>query len=146
MRTRLALAILTGLLLQGCQLMHSSPGAQIARLAGTSWRAESIGGVAVSPEIESTLEADAETHIAGRGGCNPYVSDIGVEAGGIRFSDVMAAKVRCPPEQVDQEKRFFAALSAARKLKVTRDRLLLLDENGGSLAQLKRETLTIRTP
>ena len=78
MRARLTLIGLTLLLVQACTSMHSDPQAQVARLANTSWVAETIGGVAVSPKIESTLEVDAERHVAGRGGCNPYVSDIGV--------------------------------------------------------------------
>ncbi len=70
MLTPIRLTALTAVLLQGCASMHS-PEAQVASLAGTAWRAETIGGAAVSPQIESTLEVDAEQHVSGRGGCNP---------------------------------------------------------------------------
>ena len=42
----------------------------------------------------------------------------------------MSAKILCPPEQIDQERRFFDALAAARKIQASGDRLALLDEKG----------------
>ncbi len=74
------------------------------------------------------------------------MSDIGIESGSIQFAEVMSANVICPPELVDQERRFFNALTAARRIQTSGDLLMLLDENGVAVAQLKRATLLMRKP
>ena len=82
------------LALCGCKsLPHATPQAQIAHLAGTSWLADSIRGKATSPQIESTLEIDDQAQVRGVGGCNAYVSDVGIESDTIRFSEPSAANL-----------------------------------------------------
>lgn len=138
------LLICSFVMLSACQAFRPSPRAQMAKLSNSSWRVETISGVAVVPDIESTLDVDAEGQVAGRGGCNPYVSNVGIEEGSIRFDKALAANIRCTPEQTDQEKRFFDALNAVRMIRVERDQLLLMDEKRATLLRLRRATLRIK--
>lgn len=131
-------------LLAACQALRTDPQSQIARLAGTSWRVDSIAGAKASPDIESTLEVDDQAQVVGRGGCSPYVSNLGIEAGKIRFEKAMAAEIRCSEEQKDQEKRFFGALDATRRARIEHKELLLQDDAGQTLVRLKPATLLFK--
>ena len=130
------------LALAACQSM--TPQKQIARLAGTSWHAESIRGAAVATDVESTLEIDEQAQVAGVGGCNAYVSDISIESDTIRFSEPSTANVPCGPSQTDQEERFFAALLAVRRSRIERARLLLLDERNDPVVTFRPGRLSIK--
>lgn len=128
-------------LLLACTL--AAAGCQLARppqavLPGTSWRVEAIGASPAAAGVTSTLEMDNDAGITGHGGCNPYVSEFAVDSRSIRFGEIFAAEIDCPAESLEQEKRFFSALAAAREVRVSRERLVLLDESGEVVLRLRR--------
>jgi len=123
-------------LIAGCQSVRWTHPPQ--KLAGTSWRAEMIGGSEVSRGIDSTLEIDTDAAISGYGGCNPYVSEVTVDSRSIRFGEILAAEMSCEPARSEQEQRFFSALRATYQMRMDRDRLVLADEKGATVLRLTR--------
>jgi putative lipoprotein len=126
------------LFLAGCQTTEQRLVRQITQLSGTAWKAERIRESPVADGVDSTLEFAQEGDVAGSTGCNVYVSQVLVEQRSIRFTEVMKAGVKCPPEAQDQEKNYIKALGSARQMETGRERLVLRDENGKSVLQLRR--------
>ena len=111
-------------------------GNDAAALAG-DWTLAGLGEEeAVAAGVQSTLTLTAEGEARGRGGCNNFHGTYSVEGGTFRFGPIAATRRACPPPQMEQEIRFFAALDATRGARIEDGALLLLGETGGTVARL----------
>jgi heat shock protein HslJ len=106
-------------------------------LIGTSWRAEDIGGRGVIDSAQTTITFDAEGRVAGSGGCNRYFGPVTVESSTISFGDLGATRMACVPALMDQEQKFFDALSATRSYRFDDpgNTLVFLGEDGTMLVR-----------
>lgn len=132
---------LTFLLLAGCRegtVDAPEPAAEEpARLADTGWRLTSLDGEAVEAAGKGgapTLSLDGDRRASGHGGCNRFGADYALDGDSLRFGDIVATKMACPAIG-DLERRFFAALEAARAWRLEAERLVLLDADGRVLAR-----------
>ncbi len=98
---------------------YDANGTDLASLRGTSWVLEDLGGLGVTDRAETTLVIGDDNRISGYGGCNRWFSSYRIADGRLSIEPISATKRMCPPEMMDQEQRFFAALTQVQK--VTRD-------------------------
>lgn len=94
-------------------------------LVGTSWRAETITGLAAAPNVASTLSFTSPDRIAGSAGCNRYSGPVAIVGGELRLGPLIATRMACPPESMGQERRFVTALEQGRRFEIDGDRLSL---------------------
>ena len=120
------------LLAVGCAAAGPAPpaGVAFAPLEGTAWLAEDIDGRGVVDRVPSTLIFDAGQKVAGRAACNRYFGTYQQSGDRVEIKPGGTTRMACPPDVMEQEDRFLAALGAAKKARHEGDKLLLLDENG----------------
>lgn len=135
-RVLLLIVLAASALGTGCRSADTSTPA--APLPGTSWRAQEIDGRTVPSSPESTLTFDNAQRISGHTACNRYFGGVELGEGTIRLKPAGATRMACPPAVMDQETRFWAALSAATAYRVETGTLLLLDERGAVRVRLVR--------
>ena len=99
-------------------------------LEGTAWQAEEIEGTGVLDRAPSTLVFDAGQKVAGRAGCNRYFGSFQQAGDAITIKPAGSTRMACPPDVMDQEGKFLAALGAVKTARREGDRLLLLDGDG----------------
>jgi len=106
-----------------------------------SWLAEDIGGGGVIDRARSEFVLAADGRVSGRGGCNRFAGRATVAGASIAFGGLAATMMACPPAMMDQERRFLAALSAARgwRFDALHGKLTLVDDAGRALATLARQ-------
>jgi putative lipoprotein len=102
-----------------------------AALEGTEWIADSISGIPTAEGVETTISFQAEGKVGGSAGCNSFFGSWAAEGNAITFGHVGATKMMCPPPQMDQEDRFFAALGQAERFEI-RDGALLIFSTGAA--------------
>jgi len=105
-----------GLLMAACATPGSDRAVPPAELVGTSWRAETIAGRPVQGGTISSLSFLADGRVAGSGGCNRFAGEIRSEDGRLQVGQLASTMMACPPGQMDQERRFLAALETTRRL------------------------------
>lgn len=76
----------------------------------------------------------------GYSGCNHLSGAIKMENGSVDFSKVASTMRLCPDDHF--ERPFMAALGAANRVKVTKNRLVLKDKEGNKLMTFTRRVLT----
>jgi putative lipoprotein len=101
-----------------------------ARLEGTSWVAESIGGEPVAEGFASTLTFEADDRISGSAGCNGYFGSWGLEGDEVVFGHIGATMMMCPDEQMEQERRFLEALNGTDRFRINAGKLELFSATG----------------
>jgi heat shock protein HslJ len=94
-------------------------------LLGTSWRAETITGLAAAPGVASTLSFTAPDRVSGSSGCNHYGGPLTVREHELRLGPLIATRMACPPVRMEQERRFITALEQGRRFELDGDALLL---------------------
>lgn len=104
-------------------------------LIGSSWLAEDIGGRGVIDRAQTTVVFDAEYRITGSGGCNRYFGPVTIEGNTISFGQLGSTRMACVPALMDQERRFFEALTMARSYRFEQPghKLVFLSEEGTPL-------------
>lgn len=100
-------------------------------VAGTSW--VSAGGGAHAPTI-----AFEDARASGSAGCNRWFASYGATGEALEFGDVGLTRMMCPPEQMEIERSFVAALNDAMIARVEGDQLVLLDIAGAEVARFNR--------
>ena len=120
-------------------------------LAGSRWTLVSFGAPgAQTPVIEGTkvtLEFRAGGAVAGSGGCNSYGGQYVTEDGAISFREIVHTEMACLAEGVmEQEQRFFEALSSASGFERSGDRLAISYDNGNGVLNLLGAATTSPTP
>jgi heat shock protein HslJ len=122
------------ILIAGCETNVNAPP---AKLAGTTWLAEDIGGAGVVDRVQSTVQFFDRQLAAGTLACNEYTTTYFADATGLRFGAIAATRKMCPPAVMEQEARFSSALEATRGLRFdATGALLLLDAEGKVRAKL----------
>ena len=96
------------------------------------------GGEGAVAGVESTLTLTDAAEALGRGGCNSFRASYSLDGGTFRFGPIAATRRACPPPQMQQETRFFAALEATRGFRIEDGALVLLDAAGAPVARLER--------
>ena len=123
----------------GCQAVAptAEPLAAAFALVGSAWIAEEIEGRRVLDHVQSTLTFESAERIVGSTGCNRYFAPLQVSGMALRIGMGGSTRRACPPEVVDQESRFLAALDAVRTYRRDGSTLLLSDDSGQVRVRLK---------
>lgn len=104
------------------------------------WVVQSIRGVnQVGKGVSLTLSSDGS--VSGNAGCNRINGTLSVSGDdGLSFGPMASTRKMCPPEVMQREQAFIAALGQTRKqrVKAADETLYLLDARGKTLAVLKR--------
>ena len=126
---RFALSVVAVLIAGSAMADTSSP-------AG-SWLAEDIRGGGVIDNLQTTLEIASDGSVSGTGGCNRYFGKAEIDEASIAFGPLGSTKMACAPAVMDQEQKFFDALTevAGWHLEST-GHLVLLDTDGKPLVRL----------
>lgn len=106
----------------------STPSDLIASLVGTEWLLEDLNGTGVMDYAQTTLNFESSDRIVGSGGCNRYFGGLTVEDDRISFGAIGSTRMACPPAVMDQEARFFQALSTANQIELDGPYLLVYSE------------------
>ena len=109
-------------------------------LADTQWVVEDIDNSGVVDRVESTLSIDAAGRATGSGGCNRYFGDVTFANGSLSFGEIGSTRMACPEAVMDQEQKFFGALSAttAYRQDALTGLLYFQDEEGRDIVRLRR--------
>jgi putative lipoprotein len=124
----------------GCQSVAptAAPPATVFALVGTAWIAEEIEGRRGLDQVQSTLTFESAERIVGSTGCNRYFAPLQVSGTALRIGMGGSTRRACPPEVMDQESRFLAALDAIRTYRRDGSTLLLSDAGGQVRLRLKQ--------
>lgn len=116
------------LLAAGCLAREADPvpppPALREAVVGTLWRLEALPGAEVVPDAAPTLELGAEG-VAGTTGCNRYSGSATLDGDALSVGPLRATRRACSPPLDEQERRFVALLSAARRIELSGESLLL---------------------
>ena len=118
----------------------AAPTAPASALRGTDWRCAwiSVDGRVITPDASDapTLRIDPPANATGRGGVNRFGGPAELPAGEpaaagmIGFPAIASTKMAGPPERMELERAYFAALRAARRFEIKGDELTLHGEAG----------------
>ncbi len=124
----LSLLAASAMILISCK--YDANSSDLGSLKGTSWVLEDLAGLGVIDTAESTLVIGGDNRVSGYGACNRWFSSYEFSNGKLRIHQIGATKRLCPPEMMDQEKRFFDALSKVREVRMDEHgRLLIYSES-----------------
>ena len=125
---------------QSVQLVASTATSGVAvtpsKLAGTSWTAFFIDGVAEVLSPKPKLRWDLSQRVSGTGGCNSFVGASVVGADSLRLGSLAATGKPCVTLPGAQEDMFYKSLELTRKARLDGEQLVLLDANGNPLVRL----------
>jgi heat shock protein HslJ len=99
-------------------------------LGGTPWLLEDLAGRGVIDNSHVTLQFMADGKVAGSGGCNRYSGSVALRGPRIRFTPMASTMVACAPALMDQETRFFTALTQADTVAFDKTGALLIRVKG----------------
>ena len=104
------------------------------------WLAEDIRGRGVIDNLQTVLEIAEDGKVSGSGGCNRMSGMATLTGEEITFGPIASTKMACAPAVMDQEMKFFAALSEVRTWQAdpSRGKLTLLGKGGDVLVVLSR--------
>ncbi len=113
------------LLLGGCANPAGNSG---LTLGGQPWRLVALGGKPVEvQERAPSLQFDlAAGRAAGFAGVNRYSGDITLDGARLTFGPAILTKMAGPPERMELERRFTAALAATTSWRIRERQLELL--------------------
>ena len=121
-------SLLAAVLLAGCARPAPPPPDS---LAGTAWRAESIGGRGVVDRLQSTLRFDGTGSVAGSAGCNQFSGSYETDGAALSFGALGMTKRMCPPAVMAQERAFSDALGRTAQHTISDEGFLLLADADG---------------
>jgi heat shock protein HslJ len=136
------LILLISIIIQGCAsnnvtanieadpAMPQDSSFDLSSLTGTTWVAEDIAQRGVIDNLQSSLQILSASQVAGFAGCNSFTGSAQFSPGKVRMSQLASTRKMCPPAIMDQEKKFLAALGAARSARMENGLLYLADEAG----------------
>ncbi len=110
----------------GESLSMSDPSA--AGLPKGVWRVEDIDQRGFIDYSMITISFTEEGRISGSGGCNPYFAGVDLDRGNLVISPVGSGRRACAPALMNQEARFFDALTASASLEVVNNTILYLSD------------------
>ncbi|HEY0274822.1 MAG TPA: YbaY family lipoprotein [Paenirhodobacter sp.] len=106
-----------------------------------SWLAEDIGGGGVVDRVQTVLALGADGAVSGSGGCNRLTGKATIDGDKISFGPIASTMMACPPAVMDQERKFFTALSATRgwRIDAAQHKLMLIDAAGATVVVLAQQ-------
>lgn len=109
------------------------------RLEGPEWSLVDVGGKAPVAGLGSrkafvSFDVDAGS-LRGNSGLNSFFGPYALDGSKLRIENLAMTRMAGPPELMEQETAFVAALHAARSWRLDGHALLLLDEKGVQLAR-----------
>ena len=110
-------------------------------LAGSAWTLISFetdtGVIAAAQEAPATLVFSAageqDSRLSGSGGCNRYTGSYTLTGDRLRLGPLASTRMMCDAVRMEQEDRFFQALSTAERCEISRQGELLIVYTGGTL-------------
>ncbi len=112
---------------------------RMRQLTGAEWVVEDINGAGVVDNSRATLNFSSSGAISGRGSCNSYTGRFQLTGTGIVIHENIAATMMaCAPALMEQERRFFDALSATKSFEIAPDGALVLNGLAGKLITARR--------
>lgn len=104
------------------------------------WLAETMRNRGVIANVQMVIDIAADGKVTGSGGCNLIRGRLTVSEARISFGPMIATKMACAPEIMDQESKFLSALGEARLWRIDeqRDKLILVDAHGVTILRLLR--------
>lgn len=110
-------------------------------LAGAPWLLEDLTGRGVIDNSHTTLQFLPDGKVSGSGGCNRYSGSVALKGSQITFTPMASTMMACAPALMDQETRFFAALTQADAVTFDKTGALLIHVKGEAKPLLfRRET------
>ncbi len=107
-------------------------------LTGAPWRLEDLVGHGIIDNSQVTLQFMPSGKVSGRGGCNTYTGSVAFKGAAITFTPFAATLMACAPALLDQETRYFAALTQADSIAFDKTGALLIRVKGESKPLLFR--------
>jgi putative lipoprotein len=108
-------------------------------LGGSSWIVEAVDGHGMVGRPPITLVFETDDRAVGSTGCNRYFAVVRTsERGGLRFGQAGSTRMACPPEVMEQERRYLAALGSIRRYRMDGLALVLLDDKDLARVRLVR--------
>lgn len=111
----------------------------VKTLAGPTWLLEDLAGRGVIDNSHVTLQFLADGKVAGSGGCNRYNGSAAIKGSTITFTPMASTMMACAPALMDQETRFFAALTKADTVSIDKTGALLIGVKGEAKPLLLRK-------
>jgi len=106
-------------------------------ISDTTWLTEDIRGGGVIDYAQTTLHFESVNQVVGRGGCNTYTTSVTLEPGDrISFGPIASTRKMCSTALMDQETKFFAALSEVTNYTVDAYLLVLYNDDATPLIRL----------
>lgn len=110
-------------------------------LAGSAWTLISFeidtGVIPTVMNAPATLTfstaGEQANRISGSGGCNRYTGSYTLADNRLRIGPLASTRMMCDPVRMEQEDRFFQALSTAERCEISRQGELLIAYGGGTL-------------
>jgi len=103
----------------------------IDKITQRTWQVEDIDERGIIDRSMTTLEFSDEGRVAGRAGCNRYFGAVEIDGENIMFSALGSTRMACAPALMDQESRFFDALSDITRFEIDAQSFLNLYDTEG---------------
>jgi heat shock protein HslJ len=132
MRMRM-MALLLSAALGACSSVPQN--AEPPSLDGTAWVLSDLPGRALPPGQPPTLQFQAGT-ATGSDGCNRYTAQYTSKGGALAVSPGAMTRMACPEDRMQLADAFMAALTGAKRYRVSSGTLDLLGADGAVLATL----------
>lgn len=116
--------------------LASSAAAQT--LAGSEWGPVEIAGAAFEPFSETFLRFEQDGRVIGNGGCNSLRGQFVTNGNAILFGPAAMTRMACREAISKQEATFVLALQAARLFERDGVNLMLSDNEGNVVMQLRQ--------
>ena len=121
--------------LQGRQMAQKSVLGGGAGLTGISWRPVMVGNEAIPEDSGIFISFAVDGGIKGRGGCNNFFGSLEQTESGIEVGPLGATRMACPQRIMRRETAFLEALQKTKGFQADNDRMRLLDDEDGVLAE-----------
>lgn len=123
----------------GDEILSGCGGAPLSLLTDRIWRIEKIGGTALVGSARLSMGFDTAGRLTGAGGCNRWFAGFELTGEGLRIGPVGSTKMACAPALMEQEHRFFEALSKVMGFDLKDDGSLILLGPDGALLSARPE-------
>jgi len=134
------LGIAALILVAACGSKQSTPTpVSPVTLVGAAWQLEDLAGRGVIDNSHVTLQFMADGKVAGSGGCNRYSGSVAFKGLQIKFTPMASTMMACAPALMDQETRYFDALTKADTVSYDKTGALLIGVKGEAKPLLFRQ-------
>lgn len=99
-------------------------------LGGAPWILEDLLGAGVIDNSHTTLQFMPSGKVSGNGGCNRYTGSVTIKGRAITFTPMAATMMACAEALMDQETKYFAALTQADSIGMDKTGALLIHVKG----------------